>query len=40
MLSYAFKPVFAGGSSAYCECQEAAENAGKGARPKVICGKD
>ena len=40
MLSYPFKPVVAGGISAYCECQEASENAVKGAWPKVICGKD
>ena len=40
MLSCAFKPVVAGEIFAYCECQEASENAGKGARPKVICGKD
>ena len=40
MLSCAFKPVVAGGIFAYCECQEAAENAGKGARLTVICGKD
>ena len=40
MLSYPFKPVVAGGISAYCECQEAAENAAKGAGAYVICGKD
>ena len=40
MLSYAFKPVVAGEIFAYCECQEAAENADKGAVPIVICGKD